>query len=70
MKTASRRSRLARREIKDSIATTHLTVVSSVPVRGTDPDLQADVELVKAAVLYADTFEVLSPSPNLSSGRC
>lgn len=68
MKAPSRRSRHAHRRTRNTVATTHLTVVSSVPVRGTDPDLQVDVELVKAAVLYADTVEVLSPRQQLVRG--
>lgn len=65
MRTTSRRTRPPRRRAKETIATTNLTVISSAPVRGTDPDLSADVELVKAALLYADTVEVLSPRQQL-----
>lgn len=59
-KRNSRKLRPPRKRTAQDVVRTHLAIITSPTSNATNVSLHADVELAKAAVLYADTVEILS----------
>lgn len=56
----ARRPRPPRRRTKPDVIRTHLAIITSPSSGGGQVNLHGDVELAKAAALYADSIEILS----------
>lgn len=59
-KRNAEKGRQARKRTAQDVVRTHLVIITSPASGEGNVSLHGDVELAKAAVLYADTVEILS----------